>query len=276
MKNIFRKNQVIIIALAIMIAVAGYLNFTNDKVAKNDNNKKDSYANANGVSYDDTNVDTDSLVNSADLASDDLLANVGEENDSKEAAATEGDKKEADTSDLTDSEDAKAMTDISDEDIAAVDGSVEVSDNGEVVKSDKTKDKTDSKDTTGEAVLVNNTIGSSFFSSARLKREQTRAKAKENLMKIIDNEAATENQKKEALDNIIDINTTTELEGITETLIEAKGFKNVVVLMSEGSVEVIVEATNITDQQVAQIENIVKDKAKVEAENIKITPVKMN
>ena len=31
MKKIFKKNQVIITALAIMIAVAGYLNFTSDK-----------------------------------------------------------------------------------------------------------------------------------------------------------------------------------------------------------------------------------------------------
>ena len=35
MKKMFKKNQVIITALAIMIAVAGYLNFTSDKQVLN-------------------------------------------------------------------------------------------------------------------------------------------------------------------------------------------------------------------------------------------------
>ena len=37
MKNIVRKNQMIITALAIMIAVAGYLNFTGTKFENEDN-----------------------------------------------------------------------------------------------------------------------------------------------------------------------------------------------------------------------------------------------
>ena len=32
MKKIFKKNQIIITALALMIAVAGYLSFTNDSI----------------------------------------------------------------------------------------------------------------------------------------------------------------------------------------------------------------------------------------------------
>ena len=39
MKNVFKKNQIIISALAIMIAVAGYLNFTREK-ADNDVDSK--------------------------------------------------------------------------------------------------------------------------------------------------------------------------------------------------------------------------------------------
>ena len=36
MKNIWKKNQVIIMALVIMIAVAGYLNFTDDKLSQSE------------------------------------------------------------------------------------------------------------------------------------------------------------------------------------------------------------------------------------------------
>ena len=42
MKNIFKKNQIIITALAIMLAVAGYLNFSKEDVVNTLSDTKDS------------------------------------------------------------------------------------------------------------------------------------------------------------------------------------------------------------------------------------------
>jgi stage III sporulation protein AH len=271
MKNIFRKNQVIITALVLMIAIAGYLNFTNDKVA-NQNGDNDTYvdSDSNATASDNASVDTDSLLSSADLASSDLLAEATD--DSQDVAAESDEIADADEAS---SDEADATTDISDEDMAEVDDSIPVSDNGELV-TDDTEDKSDTSDSTGEAVLVNSTLSSSYFSSTKLKREQSRAQQRETLMNIIGNNKIADDQKEVAMDSIIKMNEITEKENVTESLIEAKGFENVVVSILENSVDVVVEVSNITDQQVAQIENIVKSKTGISVENITITPVQVD
>ncbi|WP_235912584.1 SpoIIIAH-like family protein [Velocimicrobium porci] len=227
MKHIFRKNQVIITALAIMIAVAGYLNFTQDKsnVAVNTAAKEDE------ITYGDLDDST------LDLSEEDIDTASKESDEKKDAKETNGDK-------------------------------VEVSDTGELIA-----DASEKSADAGEAVLVNNTIGSDFFSSARLTREQTRAKNKEMLMEIVDNKNVTEQQKKDAVKGIVKLTSIAEMESATEILLEAKGFKNAVVSIVDNSADVIVNAKDLTEQQIAQIEDIVKRKTEISAENIVISPV---
>lgn len=204
MKNIFRKNQVIITALAIMIAVAGYLNFAEEK---------------------GTTTET---------ATYGELGNV-EDTSQIDLGLTESDPD----------------YELSDATLAEAENETEV----------------------GDAVLVGNTIGSDFFSSARLNREQTRAKNKEMLMEIVDNANVSEAQKQEAVDNVVKLTNIAEKETATENLLAAKGFSDVVVSIVDDSVDVIVNANDLTEQQIAQIEDIVKRKTEISAENIVISPV---
>lgn len=222
MKNIFKKNQIIITALAIMIAVAGYLNFS----------KEDAL---NTLS-----------------STEEEAAYAQEENEEVE------------------------LLDLSEEDIAEAESSedsLDVSDTGEVVASGETEVADGIETQVGEAVLVSNTIGSDFFSSARLTREQTRAKNKEMLMEIVDNQNISQEQKKEALNSVIQLTEIAEKESSTEILLEAKGFEEVVVSIIEDGVDVIVNANELTEPQIAQIEDIVKRKTEIAPENIVISPV---
>ena len=54
---------------------------------------------------------------------------------------------------------------------------------------------------------------------------------------------------------------------------EAKGFDDVVVSISGDTVDVMVAVSDLTDAQRAQIEDIVKRKTGISAENIIISPV---
>ena len=125
----------------------------------------------------------------------------------------------------------------------------------------------------GEAVLVNNTITGDYFSSARLSREQARAKNEETLMEIVNNAKMEETQKQEAVDNLIRLTEISEMETAAETLLGAKGFENAIVTITEDSADVVVDAEGLTKQQIVQIQDIVKRKTKIAAENIVITPV---
>ena len=65
-----------------------------------------------------------------------------------------------------------------------------------------------------------------------------------------------------------------EKETAAESMIEAKGFKEVYVRIDDDTVDVVVDKAELTDAEVAQIEDIVKRKTGVSADKIRITPLK--
>ena len=56
-------------------------------------------------------------------------------------------------------------------------------------------------------------------------------------------------------------------------MIESKGFKEAYVRMDTDTVDVVVDRDTLTDAEVAQIEDIVKRKTEIGAENIIISTV---
>ena len=104
----------------------------------------------------------------------------------------------------------------------------------------------------GEAVLTG-TNGVEVLSAARLSKEQTRARNKETLLEIMTDIA--------------------EKEAAAEVLLQAKGFSEAVVSINGDAVDVVVNAAELTDVQRAQIEDIVKRKTDIAAENIVISTI---
>lgn len=243
MKKVVRKNQIIISALAVMIVVAGYLNFTGQEIS------------TSGL-VSSQNKEQPAATTSSEAISEE---NASEEAESVETSA-DG-KEENDTEKEDTSEDTK--TDISAEDEGKDDYTV--NDDGEVVASEENP---------GEAVMVSNSLSSDYFSSAKLSREQSRAKNKETLMEIINNKSVASKDKQAAVKEVAQITKTAEKENAAELMLEAKGFEDAVVSISGDDADVIVSAEELTSQQMAQIEDIVKRKTDIAAENIVITPVK--
>lgn len=208
MKMILKKNQMIITALAIMIAVAGYLKYSDGKI----------------------DADTIATNTSAvEIVSDEILTD--------EVLVTD-----------------QIQTDISLEEVAILESEEELP---------------------GDAVFTTSdaAIRSTFASEARLNREQTRAKNKESLMEIINSTVVTESQKQDALNEMLELTSISEQETSTETLLEAKGFEDVLVSISDQKVDVVVNQSQVSDTQRAQIEDVVSRKTGISAENIVITPV---
>ncbi len=263
MKNILKRNQIIITALAIMIAVAGYLRFAGEKIGEE------------AVAVDGSAV-TSEAFHSVELDADVATG----------MAAVDGLKQSGDGADL-------AMLDISDEDIEkselvsveSLDSDVDLSSANYLDESmaegtdgmfaaASTDNAADSgvEETPGEAVFTSATHVTSF-DGAKLLKEQTRAKNKETLLEIINNANVEEEKKQPAINSMIAMTEVAEKEMGAEVLLEAKGFSDVVVSMSGEYVDVIVKAADLSDAQRAQIEDIVKRKTGVPAENIIISPV---
>jgi len=113
----------------------------------------------------------------------------------------------------------------------------------------------------------------SIIFDAKQLREQSLARNMETLLEIINNENLTDTQKQEAMDAIAEMTAIMEKEAAAEMLLEEKGYKDVVVSINGDAVDVVVNAVELTDEQRAQIEDIVKRKTEVSTENIIISTV---
>lgn len=217
MKRLFRKNQIIITSLAIMIVIAGYLNFTADQTKP---------------------VKQEAAVETAEK--------IREENIQAEEAAAGA---EAD------------ITSFPDEDLASVSAEAESTADTETPEGEKV----------GEAVLTSSASAGAFSASAKLNREQVRSKNEASLLEIINNTDISEDMKADAIASMNRMTDRAEKELDAELLLEAKGFKDSVVSINDDSVDVIVGAAEITDEQKAQIEDIVTRKTERDVSDIVIT-----
>ena len=235
MKNMIKKNQMMITALAIMIAVAGYLNFAGTKV-----------------------TDEDIMTVNGSIAADDMGNLDLSSEDSDYTAFT----------DLSD-EDLEQLSG----DINSLDTDVTMSGDGgvdEELAEALAEEKME--EVPGEAVFTSaGTI--SALSGAKLQKEQTRAQNKATLLEIINNANISETQKQEAVNSMISMTDIAEKETAAEILLEAKGFDDAIVSIDGDSVDVVVNTAELTEAQRAQIEDIVIRKTGVSAESIIISTV---
>ena len=251
MKKIFKKNQVIITALAIMIAVAGYLNFTSDKPVLNTSVEDMQSEGASG-NQDDSEISA--VVE--DEGTEDQVAAVTQESMDGADSETVDAKTEKQTKE-TAADTAKAENDTDETDGEEL-ADASVDQDGEPIDSD----------TVGEAVL---TSGSVTLSQAKLNREQTRSKAKETLLEIVNNENLSEDAKKDAVSKMLSMTERMEKENAAETQLAAKGFADAIVSISDDSVDVTVSTKELTDKQRTQIEDIITRKTGCKLNQIVIT-----
>ncbi|MBR6638162.1 MAG: SpoIIIAH-like family protein, partial [Lachnospiraceae bacterium] len=78
--------------------------------------------------------------------------------------------------------------------------------------------------------------------------------------------------KQDAINKLLEVNSISQKEAEAELLLEAKGFTDVVVSITDGSVDVVVNAASLSDADRAQIEDIVKRKTEISADKIIIMP----
>lgn len=250
MKRLFRRNQIIITTLAVMIAAAGYLNYAGKKELADSNQVYEAGA--------------------MDISDEDILA----ENQAVLNSQSGGQLMEIPS--LDDPDDGSGQVAAQDpangEQLAqgGADGQTtapEGTDGQQVADADAQT----GLENPGEAVLTSGMSVSDYIANVQLNREQIRAKNKETLMSLIDSTTIDDAAKQQAIQDMIDLTEVSEKENAAETLLMAKGFSDPVVSITKDKVDVVINAASITDPQRAQIEDIVKRKAEVAADQIIIT-----
>lgn len=242
MKRIFRKNQMIITALALLIAVAGYISYTQTKTDE-----------VMTASTEETAGAEETLL---DLSEADLTEEIfTDTEDSGEAGDPDAGSTVLASAQKEDGGGAA-------EDVAA--GKTEIA--GKAESTGKSEESTSDEKVAGKS--------SEIASQMKLNREQTRSKNRETLLEIVNNEKLSDSQKEDAVKQLQEMTDVAEKESTAENLLLAKGFTDVVVCVTEDGADVVLNMGDVTEAKRAQVEDIVKRKTGVAAEQIVITPIK--
>lgn len=247
MKKLFRRNQVIITALAVMIAAAGYLNYAGKQEL------------AAGSEVFEAGM--------LEISDEDILA----ENQASPYYGQARDEIGSLDQDILDETIEEAVMENEGESFAEGEFSDgEMAASGDPLYADGAAEES-GLENPGEAVLTSGMSVTDYIANVQLNREQIRAKNKESLMSLINSTGIEEAAKQQAIQEMIELTDIAERENAAETLLMAKGFADPVVSVSSGQVDVVINAPSITDQQRAQIEDIVKRKTEVTADQIVIS-----
>lgn len=110
-----------------------------------------------------------------------------------------------------------------------------------------------------------------YFASSRLGRDTMYSQMIESYQNLLDNQNVSEEQKTVATQEITEINNTQNSIMICENLIKTKGISDVVIFVSDKSINVIVKADTLEQETIAQIQNIIAREMNAEIENIHIS-----
>ncbi|MDF2878776.1 MAG: hypothetical protein K0S30_1872 [Clostridia bacterium] len=259
----FKRNQIIITVLVFMIAIAAYLN-TKD--------------NASGIEphlVQETDMSQEGIVEEKDFFEGyDEIETLPPDMDSElfteniVNGTVSADQANAETADPT-------VTDP-----AAVDPTVAAthSEEPQSFAAIITKKNAMIADSAGSGqeniVAVDKNMDVSYFVEEKILREQSRAMQVEELTQYVANENLDKEAKSKAAENLLAIQERIEKESSAEALLRAKGFKEVYVRIDDNSVDVVVNKENLSESDIAQIEEIVNRKTGYSVGKIKITPLK--
>lgn len=232
--KIFKKNQIIIYVIAVILMTVGYLNYTNKTEELN-------------------SVET----------------SLQMENDDSSLVAGIGDAKLVSSNDVT-SESNTTNTATSETNTTSKETATnETNTTNESLQEENTEAQAE----TETQETSNNQSGTQddYFEKSKLERNTMYSQMIETYENILNSTNAEETQKQSATDEIKKINDTKNSIMICENLIKTKGFEKSIIFVNDASISIIIGATDISQEEVAQIQNIISREMGAEIENIHIS-----
>ena len=231
-----KKNQVIIYVTALMLVVAGYMNFTTNGDLKSavqtasSEEELDKMANIGDAQLVSSNVVSNNIVSE----NQESISNVNDAN-SNGIANIEKDN-------TTNTENNNNVTNEGKNQNNIVETSTKVSNSDE-----------------------------NYFSTSKLERDTMYSQMLETYENILNSSNSLETQKQSATEEIKKINDTKNSIMICENLIKTKGFEDSIIFVNGESISIVVKDNQLTAEKVAQIQNIISREMNAKVENIHIS-----
>ena len=113
-----------------------------------------------------------------------------------------------------------------------------------------------------------------YFKKAKSDRESAYEKAEELVEEALKSASITPEEKEKALNDLASLSNRIAAAQNIESILTAKGFKDVVAILGEDSVSIVVKAEELTTEQTLQIEDIVTGETSIPISKVKIVTVK--
>lgn len=239
----FKKNQIVIFVIALMLVTAGYLNFANQQ--KNNQNL----------------LATSSLADSEEMAAigDATLVSanqVVEGENQNNIVNTESNNTNSEISNSVNNENTEKNSNVND-----ISNSNVNNENPNAQTNNQVNAQSNSQTSTED----------SYFAQSRLDRDNMYSQILENYQKILETDNLDSEEKSNAQEEIQRINNEKSAIMIAENLIKTKGFEDVVLFVNNGNVTAVVKANSLDEQQVAQIQNIITRELNVKVNKINVS-----
>ena len=251
MKKILKKNQIIIYIIALMLVTAGYLNFTTTT------QNADIATSMQMESTDDMQL--------ADIGDAQLVSSNDVVSESTENENNTNNTNGVNTNTISDGNDQNIQTNIQTNSQTTNQINNQIS--SQITQT--TDEQMGQEDQSNQAIQTS-TNADNYFAKSKLERDTMYSQMLETYEKVLNSTNSLEIQKQSATDEITKINQTKNSIMICENLITTKGFENNVIFVNGSSVSVIIGTSELQQEEVAQIQNIISREMNVEIENIHI------
>jgi hypothetical protein len=111
----------------------------------------------------------------------------------------------------------------------------------------------------------------SYFDETRLEREKMYSQMLENYQKILETNNLSSDEKKNAQEEIKEINNEKNAIMIAENLVKTKGFKDIIIFKNNGNVTAIIKADKLEEKEISQLQNIITRELNVSINKINIS-----
>lgn len=237
MKKLLKKNQVVVYVIALMLVVAGYLNFTT--------NNEQALETSLQMEADDmqiADIGDAKLASSNDVVTSNLESQEKKQEEGMEQNSTENTIQEKKVEKTEENNNAN-------------------------ISNENTTIQTNGS-TTKEA--------SDYFVKSKLERDKMYSQMLETYENVLNSSNSLETQKQSATEEIKKINEIKNSIMVCENLISTKGFFNNIVFVNGESISIIIGSDQeLTKEQVAQVQNIISRELKANIDDIHISQKKL-
>ena len=236
----FKKKQIILYVIALMLITAGYLSYTTDS---------ENIAVGGNIETADAKETEEKNIGDAQLVSSNDIVNEEENNTNTSNTINQ-------TNTINNENTNTTNNTINTENTANTQNTVNQGENA-------SQQENQIQETSSQ-------VSDEYFTKSKLERDTMYSQMLETYEKILNSSNALETQKQSATEEITKINNTKNSIMICENLIGTKGFQNNVIFVNGDSITAIIEATELKQEEVAQIQNIISREMGASIENIHI------